>query len=201
VRELIVGDWYTIDVEVGPVRERLEGDFAKANDRWIVLRRISEGRNDVVVPVSEKAPLVTTNKTFVAQQTEYLWIPRPSAMIVAHTAAVKRVPIEDVLAEGPKPGTSCRVMAARDQKSAISSGRLVELTNDKAVLESLRRVNEKRLIPYLGELPLVGRAFFTGTKSYDQIVRDELRLKDVLCIRYFGHRDGEPATVRPADEQ
>ncbi|HEY4311949.1 MAG TPA: hypothetical protein VGN12_21050 [Pirellulales bacterium] len=201
VRELIVGDWYTIDVQVGPVQERLEGDFAKDNDRWIVLRHISESRNDVVVPLSSKVPFVKIKKAVSAQQTEYLWIPRPSARIISHTAAAKRVPIEDVLPEAPAAGTSCRVMEVRDQKSATSSGRLVELTNEKVALESQRRAYVKRSIPYLGELPLVGRTFFTSTKSYDQIVRDESRLNDVLCIRYFGDREAETPTVTPAEKR
>ena len=99
--EMIVGDWYAVDVQRKDSRQRLEGDFVKANDRWMVLRRISEGRHDVTVPISSKVPFLKTKKSAIGVQTEYLWIPRQAATVVSRTPATQRVPLAHALGESP----------------------------------------------------------------------------------------------------
>ena len=75
---VVVGESCTVDVDRDGASVRLEGEFVKYNHRWIVLRQISESRNDVSVPVSPKIPFVTRKQAEIGTQTEYLWIPPSS---------------------------------------------------------------------------------------------------------------------------
>ena len=50
---LIIGDGYLVKVRRGNAEERLVGDLAKANDRWLVLHCRSIG-NEVGVPLRAK---------------------------------------------------------------------------------------------------------------------------------------------------
>jgi len=97
IDRLVRGDWYTVDVSRDGVCQRFEGDFLKTNDGWIVLRRISESRNDVALTASAK---VLTKKQGtqpqIAQKTEYLWIPREVATIAGRVVAVKPLAASDI---------------------------------------------------------------------------------------------------------
>jgi hypothetical protein len=94
----------------------------------------------------------------------------------------------------------CRVTAIRNQKTDALSGRLYDLNKDKLVLKTKRRAYEKRSIPYLGELPLIGRALFSTVTAHDQVVRDELPLNDVVCIQFIRKRDIETPRATSADK-
>ena len=109
IDRLVVGDWYTIDVDRDGFNERFQGDFVKANDRWLVLRRISESRNDVGVPSAPKIPFEKPkqfSKVSIGVQTEYLWIPREAATIAGRTRAVKSQPMAGIDGESPALGAA-----------------------------------------------------------------------------------------------
>ena len=145
IDRLVVGDWYTIDVDRDGFNERFQGDFVKANDRWFVLRRISESRNDVAVPSASKNAFLKPkqfSKVSVGIRTEYLWIPREVATVSGRTRAATSQPIADIDGESPAPGASCAVVLPADQKTVEHNGSLVEITDEKIVL-SQRRVYTK----------------------------------------------------------
>jgi hypothetical protein len=187
---VVVGESCTVNVDRDGASLQFEGDFVKSSHRWIVLRRISESRNDVSVPISPKVPFVTRKKSEIGVQTEYLWIPRQFAAVVSHAPAVRNVPLEHPLGEVPTPGARCQVTLVTDKlpkkkadkKKARHDGTLVAVAKDKIMFDEERFVAERTGVPALSELPVVGRAFGTDN-SHVEVVRTELALDDVACIR------------------
>ena len=99
------GDWYTIDVERDGVAKQFEGEFIKSNDQWIILRRISEGRNDVDVPVLAKIPVLgprVFRRVEVGRLTRFLWIPRDAATITGRVRVADPRPPADISDEAPR---------------------------------------------------------------------------------------------------
>jgi hypothetical protein len=185
IDRLVVGDWYTIDVDREGCNERFQGDFVKANDRWLVLRRISESRNDVGVPSASNNSFLKSkqfSKVSIGVQTEYLWIPREAATVAGRTRAAKSQPIAEIDGESPASGARCAVVLPADQKTVEHKGSLVEMTDETIILSQERRVYTKRAVPLLGELPLIGAAFRNVT-GHSETVRDEIPWASVLCVR------------------
>jgi hypothetical protein len=188
---VVVGESCTVGVDRDGASLRFEGEFVKSSSRWIVLRRISEGRNDASVPLTSKIPFVTRKKSEVGVQTEYLWIPRQFAAVVSHSPAQRQVPLEHPLGDVPTPGARCEVTLVTDKipngkkvdkKKTRHDGTLVAVAKDKIMFDEERFVVERTGVPALNELPVVGRAFGSDN-SHTEVVRTELALDDVACIR------------------
>src|SRR5438445_13872384 len=96
IEHLVVGDGYFIQVERHGVKEVFSGDFAKANDRWIVLHSISEGRSERGVPVLSKIPYINRlyKNVGVGRADDVIWIPRDAATIRGRIRAIKPSSIE-----------------------------------------------------------------------------------------------------------
>ncbi len=197
--EMVVGDWYSIVVQREGTRHQFEGDFVKANDRWMVLRRISEGRHDVAVPISSKVPFLKIKKSAIGVQTEYLWIPRQAASVVSRTPAEKRVPVGHVIGESPALGAPCQITLASDKKNMLHVGALVVVAKDRLMFDEERKIYEETNM--LGELPVVGRAF-GGGRVHTEVKREQIPLASVTCLRFL--RTGaeeEPSETPPTDNE
>lgn len=204
---VVVGESCTVAVDRDGASVRLEGEFVKSSTRWIVLRRISESRNDVNVPISSKIPFVTRKKSEIGVQTEYLWIPRQFAAVVSHAPAERTVPLEHPLGEFPTVGARCEVTLLTDKtpdkkkekKKVRHDGTLIAVAKDKIMFDEERYVVERSGVPALSELPVVGRAF-GADNSHTEVVRTELQLDDVACIRVVqpaAFQDESPKTESP----
>ncbi|MES1213846.1 MAG: hypothetical protein ABUL64_04590 [Singulisphaera sp.] len=201
--ELRLGDIYTVDVDGAAGPQRFSGDLVKANERWLVLRRDSEARHDVSVPVSSKVPYLKRKKVEVSPQTEYFWIPRPAAQVVSRSPPEGLRPLDDHLGDNPAIGAACDVTFATDNKrSAHNIGKLVVVAKDRIMFDAERKVYEQQEVPVLGELPLVGRAF-RRREAHVEIVREELPLKTITCIRFVraGATDADAPVAKPAAEK
>src|SRR5580704_16834235 len=113
---LVIGDAYTLEVKRGGVARSFGGNLLKANDKWIVLRRIASGRNDYGVPLLSALPKVGGyfRRSYESLVEDDLWIPRDAATIESHhhvTAAAK-----STVGERPAPRTKCGVFYARGDK-------------------------------------------------------------------------------------
>jgi hypothetical protein len=201
---VVVGESCTVGVERDGASLRFDGEFVKSSSRWIVLRRISESRHDASVPISSKIPFVTRKKSEVGTTTEYLWIPRQFASVMSHAPAERQVPLEHPLGEVPTPGARCEVMLLTDRipngkkvdkKKIRHDGTLVAVAKDKIMFDEERFVVERTGVPALNELPVVGRAFGSDN-SHTEVVRTELPLDDVACIRVV-----QPAIFQTEQQQ
>jgi hypothetical protein len=201
IDRLVVGDWYVIDVARDGVGQRFEGDFVKANDRWIVLRRISEGRNDVAAPsrIPFTKPKQTSN-VHIGRQVEHLWIPREAALIKGRVLAANPPAAANISDESPPLGATCRVVVADGEKTTENGGDLAEMTDEKIVLDQEVTRYTKRAAPYVGELPFVG-SVFRVVKGTDEHVREDIRRETVLCIRVTGAAGSEGVVAAASDQQ
>ena len=183
VDELTVGDGYAIEVDRGGVRQRLVGDLAKANDRWIILRQVSESRTDFETPVLSKLPFVGRHfhNIGIGRQTTYVWIPREAATVAGRVVATNREAIDVPADETPPVGNSCRVDVVADGKIATHEGSLAELSDDQLVIASERCVAIKQSVPYVGDLPFVG-ALFRRVRTETQYVREPIARDAILCV-------------------
>jgi len=194
--ELILGDGYVVDVERGSLRRRFEGTLVKANEQWIVLRVVSEGRNEVAVPVVSKAPYFGKRlfqNVGIGRQTEFRWIPREAATIAGHVHAEKPQPATDFADEAPQKGSRFNAFVAAEGKIVEQDGDLAEKADEAIVYMSQRRVYEMTVVPLFGELPFVGGAF-RKTKARTEFVRTEIPRESLLCLCTY-ELDGEEATI------
>ena len=160
----------------------LTGISCSINNAWIVLRRVSESRHDVAVPATSKALAKTqVSQPQIARRIEYLWIPREAATIVGRVVAVKPL-VGDEIGESPALGAVCQVVAATGELTEETEGRLIELTAEQAVIRQQLRVDTKRVVPYVGELPYVG-ALFRSVQGTDEERRIEVPKAALMCIR------------------
>ena len=183
IDRLVVGDWYTIDVDRDGFNEHFQGDFVKANDRWFVLRRISESRNDVAVPSASKNAFLKPkqfSKVSVGIRTEYLWIPREVATVSGRTRAATSQPIADIDGESPAPGAAAPSYYRQIRRLSSTMG--VSWKSRTRRSSSVSGESIQRAVPMLGELPLIGMAFRNVT-DHSETVRDEIPWASVLCVR------------------
>ena len=101
---VVVGESCTVNVDRDGASLQFEGEFVKSSHRWIVLRRISESRNDVSVPISSKVPFVTRKNPKLGCRPNTCGFPRQFAAVVSHAPAERNVPLEHPLGEVPTPG-------------------------------------------------------------------------------------------------
>src|SRR5690348_1732613 len=73
IAHLVVGDSYWLRVDRGGTQQDAYGDLMTVTDRWIVVRSLSEGRNERGVPVLSKIPYLerTFKNVGIAQTNEY----------------------------------------------------------------------------------------------------------------------------------
>jgi hypothetical protein len=178
--DFVPGDSYTIDVQCQGVAKRVRGDFVKATDRWIVLRKISEGRG----PDAPKNPLAGSQASLRANielQTEIFWIPREIATITDWTHAKNPPPTTEVEDDSPPLNTMCRVVAADEDKAVAVRGNLTAISDDSIILSDKQVVYEKQEVPVLGRLPVIGAAFGKVSTATEN-VRSSIPRESVLCI-------------------
>jgi hypothetical protein len=196
--DFVPGDSYTIDVQCQGVAKRVRGDFVKATDRWIVLRKVSEGRGDARGLAGSRQ----SQRAEKGRQTEIFWIPREIATITDWSHAKSPQPTTEVDDESPPLNTMCRVVAAEEDKAVAVRGSLTKITDDSIILSDEQLVYEKREVPVLGGLPLIGAAFGKVSAAKEN-VRSDIPRESVLCIHIVLPNSDEPtgdeaqATVKP----
>ncbi len=160
--QLVIGDGYSIEAARGGLTATLGGDLVKANDNWLVLRRVRESRHEFGVPMLSKVPVIGSRvftNTAIGRQTDYLWIPRDQAKVVEHFPTVLSPPAKELLEEAPPVGSGCAATCVVDGIFTFPSGSIAEMTEDRLTLVTELAVAVTTSLPYVGELPLVGGAF------------------------------------------
>jgi hypothetical protein len=134
--QLVVGDAYTLEVKRGGVKQSFGGNLLKANDQWIVLRRMATGRNDYGVPLLSALPKVGGyfRRSYESLVEDDLWIPREAATIESHrkvdtTAAARHIPANE-----PPPKAHCGVAFVHDDKFVRRDGQLATMGSENVTM-------------------------------------------------------------------
>lgn len=212
---LVVGDWYKVRVKRRGVSAQLQGELVKVNDQWIVLRVISEGRSEYAVPVASKIPYVGKRlfkNVGIGRRDDNLWIPRDAATVEERTSLAQRKGETDGVAqvaaeaasdapvtvgEEPPAGGACELEIAGAKASEQAVGEVVAVTDDVVSLMVTRNVAVTEVVPLVGELPFVGRAF-TRDRVERRKERRQIDRADILCLRVSNHRPVVEAQLTPA---
>jgi hypothetical protein len=212
----VIGDWYKIRAKRRGASAQCSGTLVKANEQWIVLRTISEGRNEFAVPVVSKVPVVGRlfKNVGIGRIDENTWIPRDAAAIEEQTTVAQQVELAEAVVQAstfsaeekmnlvktaqaraiaqaptgdePPKGRLCQLDLAGGKGAEQDSGDVVAITDEAISLMVTRNVAVTTRLPLVGELPLVGGAFSRTTTE----VRKERRQIDranVLCVRVSNH--------------
>src|SRR5690606_6839812 len=89
VRHLKLGDGYEVVVRREGVEKRYSGRLVQMTGEWLVLRSVSEGRNEQGVPLLSKAPYYGRlfRNVGIGRVAIDRWVPRDSATIVGRSIA------------------------------------------------------------------------------------------------------------------
>jgi hypothetical protein len=184
IDHLAVGDSYIVVVERHGVERRLEGDLVKANLRWIVLRNLSEGRNEFGVPVLSKLPYL--NRAFknvgIGREDQHLWIPREACTVQGRIRAAVALAVTPLAEESPPAEAGCTVELAENNKLVRQHGDMEISPSGAMHFKTSEETQVETPRPVLGRLPLVGKQFTTTHTEF----RDRQRRiphEDLLCIR------------------
>jgi hypothetical protein len=115
---LVVGDAYTLEVKRGGVTQSFGGNLLKANEQWIVLRRVATGRNDYGVPLLSALPKVGNyfRRSYESLVEDDLWIPREAATIASHRHVDTAAAARNIPANEPPPKAHCGVAFVHEDK-------------------------------------------------------------------------------------
>jgi len=185
IERLVVGDGYTIVAQRNGIRERLMGDLVKANDRWIVLRSVSEGRHEYGVPVLSSVPFVGKRmfrNVGIGRTDELLWIPREAAQIMGRTLATDKPAIDSPQGGDPALQSDCTVQLVTEQRTVQREGKVVATSDSELTLaiETVEAVHKPRAV--LSRIPVVGDSFYSTTYETRR-TKERLALEKVLCVR------------------
>jgi hypothetical protein len=179
---LVVGDSYTIRVERHGAKRQFQGDLAKVNDRWLVLRHVSNGRDHGLGPMA-RLPLVGRwfRGAITQPVDEYVWIPRDAATVESHGTGA-RVPGGVTLGEHPAEQVSCTVEFAKGDRIERREGGM-ETVNDTAFTIAVpKQVTVEAPLSGFGLASLAGDAM-TRTRTETRYSRQLISRSDVMCVR------------------
>jgi hypothetical protein len=116
--KLVIGDAYTLEVKRGSVTQSFGGNLLKANEQWIVLRRVASGQNDYGVPLLSVLPKVGSyfRRSYESLVEDDLWIPREAATIVSHRKVDTSAAARNIPANEPPPKAHCGVAFVHEDK-------------------------------------------------------------------------------------
>jgi hypothetical protein len=203
IDHLVVGDGYWIHVERNGVQQDCGGDLAKATDRWIVLRSLSEGRSERGVPVLRKIPYIDRlfKNVGIGRTDNYVWIPREAATIRGRLRAAKPVDFEPPAGDEPGERSPCEVtFVGSDHKVADRDGKLLKIAKDRLTLVETERFSVEVRKPGWSNLPVVG-GYFIDTRTETRETLTDIARSDLLCLRvrvanYAGPVPEDQASVR-----
>lgn len=181
VRHLKLGDGYEVVVRREGVEKRYSGRLVQMTGEWLVLRSVSEGRNEQGVPLLSKAPYYGRlfRNVGIGRVAIDRWVPRDSATIVGRSIAddESQCPLTT---QHPTWDEVIRVEYA-------DAGEVVGFsdapTREGATLHHIEAVGEEVKTPWpvLGQLPVIGGTF----TSRHFVLREEERqvaLGSVLSV-------------------
>lgn len=187
VADLVIGDRYEIrsgDIEP---EQHFSGTLILRNDEWIVLETVWPGRAErgVLVEPGEVhlgRPFFTSRvyrHVAVGSTVVQHWIPAGKAQVIARLEP----PAEPVEAEPQTlaPGSAVEAIWATDGKLQNAQGKVTTLDATQMTLECQTHLVEERGVPFLNEVPVVGKWFRSKTSRTEQATY-EIPRSDLLCV-------------------
>lgn len=178
-----VGDIYEIRAERRGIGERMRGSLVKVTPRWIVLH--VESWQERIEPQSGWAdapligPLFRKNRPEKIEQ--FVWVPRGAALIEKHQPLPEPDAIAAPPGDDPPRNTACTVQLAGHTAVGRRDGGLEAVTAKKLTLSVPKVVAVEA--PSNGLDYLKFKAMGRGDESRTEVSRQELPLRDVLCVR------------------
>lgn len=179
--DLAVGERY--EVRSGDVEpeQRFSGTLILRNDEWIVLEDIRPGRVERGVPLFPKVPVA--NRLFrsvgIGSAVVQYWIPAGKAQVIARLEP----PTEptDAKPQTLVPGIAAEAIWATDGKLQNAQGKVAALDATQMTLECQTHLIEERGVPFLNEVPVVGKWFRSKTSRTEQATY-EIPRADLICV-------------------
>ena len=135
--KLVIGDAYTLEVTRGGVTQSFGGNLLKANEQWIVLRRVASGRNDYGVPLLSVLPKVGSyfRRSYESLVEDDLWIPREAATIASHRKVDTSAAARHIPANEPPPKAHCGVTFVHEEKLARRDAQMTAIDANSITLQ------------------------------------------------------------------
>ncbi|MFO0896573.1 MAG: hypothetical protein U0836_03990 [Pirellulales bacterium] len=187
VADLVVGERY--EIRSGDVKpeQRFSGTLILRNDEWIVLETVWPGRAERGVLVEPGGvhlgrPFFTSRvyrHVAVGSTVVQHWIPAGKAQVIARLEP----PTEPTEAEPQTlaPGSTAEAIWAIDGKLQNAQGKVAGLDATRMTLECKTHVVEERGVPYLSEVPVVGK-WFSWKNSRTEQATYEIPRSDLICV-------------------
>ncbi len=179
--ELEVGERYEIRSGDAEPEQRFSGTLILRNDEWIVLETVWPGRAERGVPVFPKVP--GFNRLFrsvgAGSAAVQYWIPAGKAQAIARLE-----PLTEPAEAKPQtlaPGSTAEAIWALDGKLQNAQGKVAALDATRMTLECKTHLVEERGVPYLNEVPVVGK-WFRSTSSRTEQATYEIPRSDLICV-------------------
>lgn len=179
---LVVGDSYTIRVERHGAKRQFQGDLAKVNDHWLVLRHVSSGRDHGMTPMA-RLPLVGRwfRGAITQPVDEYVWIPRDAATVESHGTG-KGAPGGVPLGEQPAEQVSCTIEFAKGDRIERREGGMESVSGEALTIAVPKKVSVEAPLSGFGLASLAGDAM-TRTRTETRYSRQLISRGDVMCVR------------------
>lgn len=178
-----VGDIYEIRAERRGIGERMRGSLVKVTPRWIVLHVVSQQKRVEAASGWADAPLIGPlfRKSRLETAEQFVWVPREAALIEKH----QPLPEPDVVAtppgDDPPKNVACTVQLAGHHEVARRDGGLEAVTARQLTLSVPKVVAVEAPTNTLDYLKV--KALGRDGESRTEVLRQELPLRDILCVR------------------
>jgi hypothetical protein len=182
---LALGEQYAVTAKRGPVSQRYAGSLLLANPEWIVLRDVSEARNEQSTPVVGLIPYVQRwfRNVSIGRVSEYVWIPRSAASNFERlTTVIQAAAHEAPPSAAPSIGVECSVELAEGSQIASRQGKLAKLAGGKLTLACQNLETRERPRTGAARIPVFG-AFLTTEELVAKTTLEVHSLDKVLSIR------------------
>jgi hypothetical protein len=169
---LAIGEPYAITAGRAQVFQRYEGGLVLANQNWIVLRCVSEGRRERAAPAVGFLPYIERHfKTAPSErQADFVWIPRSAVSKserLATSAPVESAGVVQASAQeappgvAPRLGIDCSVNIVDAKQIASHQGKLARMAGGKLTLVCERLEVRERPLAGAKHVPIFGQLFTT----------------------------------------
>jgi hypothetical protein len=189
--DLVVGDRYEIRSGDLEPEQRFSGTLILRNDEWIVLETVWPGRakgketpkeRGAAVEVHLGTPFFTSRAyrhVAVGSTVVQHWIPAGKAQVIARLEP----PTEPVEAkpQALAPGSAAEAIWATGGKLQNAQGKVTTLDATQMTLECQIHLVEERGVPFLNEVPVVGKWFRSKTSRTEQATY-EIPRSDLICV-------------------
>jgi hypothetical protein len=169
---LALGEEYALTAGRAQVSERYDGNLVLTNRNWMVLRRVSEGRQEQAAPIVGVIPYIERHfkNVSIGRQEEFIWIPRSAVSKTERLSTSTRDKATGIIqaaahtapqGAAPPLGTDCSINIVDARQLARHQGRLAKLGGGKLTLACQRAEIRERPPGGMKRAPIFAELFTT----------------------------------------